>query len=133
MPVPVTTRANTFWNMAREVACMVLLAAFLFRALVPVGFMPEIGKSGAMQLVVCSGVTHKTVTVDPAGSVPAPQKAVSEMPCGFAVGTAGVEPAQLATVSAPLSVFLATQPAAPQPSAPQWQALSHASRAPPAV
>lgn len=44
---------------------MLMLLAFSLKAFLPNGFMPEI-KDGAVQIVICSGVGQKTISV-PAG------------------------------------------------------------------
>jgi hypothetical protein len=74
-------------SQATRLITSLVFCAFLLRALVPVGFMPDIAGllAGGMPLVICSGGMEKTVFVDADGqpladhSVPA-----AEAPCLFA-------------------------------------------------
>lgn len=69
---------------------MLLVAAFLFRALVPVGFMPDFGAEG-MQVVICAGASEKAVTLDADGKpTDAPAHKGGLDVCGFSVNTGGV-------------------------------------------
>lgn len=112
-----------------------LMAALLFRALIPSGFMPTLASDGTIVMELCSGFTTKTIVVNldaPAGHANHAEHAVSEgnhtdaahgdlfehSPCGFAVAatTAGppAVPSTVVPVSAPAS--LTEQPAALQTS-----------------
>jgi hypothetical protein len=53
--------------------CAILLLAIFARGLIPAGFMPDTGRNGTVQLVICTGEGHATVTVD-AGRYGPPQK-----------------------------------------------------------
>ena len=94
-----------------------LMAALLFRALIPAGFMPTVASDGTIVMELCAGFTTKTVVVhldaqadqadhaDPAGNEGShPDAAHADLfeqsPCGFAVaGTAAAPPSRLAEVA----------------------------------
>lgn len=74
----------------REACTMLLVAAFMFRALMPVGFMPDFGADG-MQVVICAGASEKAVTLDADGKpMDAPAHESDFDICGFSVNTGGV-------------------------------------------
>jgi hypothetical protein len=115
-----------------------LMAALLFRALIPAGFMPTLASDGTIVMELCSGFTTKTVVVhldghadtashgDHAGYADSHDAGhdsshgdlFEHSPCGFAVAatSAGLPavPAALVPVSAPSP--LNEQPAALQTS-----------------
>ncbi len=101
---------------------LLLLAALgvMVRALIPAGFMPEFG-TGGTQIVICSGVTETTITVDDHGQ-PLPAGDHKDQPCAF-MATAqltGPEAAPL-LLQAEIVAFLHRAPAlhliAPLPAA----------------
>jgi hypothetical protein len=93
-----------------------LMAALLFRALIPAGFMPTVASDGTIVMELCAGFTTKTVVVhldaqadhadhvDPAGNEGSHPDAAhgdlfEQSLCGFAVaGTAAAPPSRLAEV-----------------------------------
>lgn len=42
---------------------MMITLAFALKAILPVGFMPVVNKDGFTQIVICSGIEEKTITV----------------------------------------------------------------------
>jgi len=115
-----------------------VLAAFLCRALLPVGFMPEFSKAangalGGMQMVICSGYMEKTITVSADHDPAAPHdQAAKKDACPFAVGSGGALPAPilalLPVLLSPANVIMTINDAVsvPHPAQP------YPSRAPPA-
>lgn len=83
-----------------------LMAALLFRALIPTGFMPTRADDGTLVMELCSGFTTKTVIVhlddhathgSPAGTPgddhgPSHDDLFERSPCGFAVAATGAAP-----------------------------------------
>ena len=62
------------------------LMAFVLRALIPAGFMPDFStaSSGVFKVVVCTASGNKTVTIDAAGkTVPGEQATHQDQPCAF--------------------------------------------------
>jgi hypothetical protein len=82
-----------------------LMAALLFRALIPAGFMPAQGESGAIVMQLCSGFGGKTVLVeledDGASTNPGGQL-FDHSPCGFAAASMSAPP--LASAAVALSI-----------------------------
>jgi hypothetical protein len=83
-----------------------LMAALLFRALVPAGFMPAQAENGAIVMQLCSGFSTKSVVVD-FGQASATHDGGSQLfdhsPCGFtAASIAAPPPATLAFVAGTL-------------------------------
>jgi len=61
-----------------------VVIAFLFRALVPVGFMPGISPAGsAFGLVICTSAGVKTIIVDPAQPEQQNEHSAKDGPCAF--------------------------------------------------
>lgn len=83
-----------------------LMAALLFRALIPAGFMPMLSSDGTIVMELCSGFTTKSVVVhldahaDHAGhhtgaeepAAPSHGDLFEHSPCGFAVAATGAPP-----------------------------------------
>lgn len=62
------------------------LMAFVLRALIPAGFMPDFSNAsaGIFKVVVCTGYGSKTVTIDAAGkTMPGEQAPHDDLPCAF--------------------------------------------------
>jgi hypothetical protein len=94
-----------------------LMAALLFRALIPTGFMPTLGSDGTLVMELCSGFTTKSVVVHlgtPAtqgvhaghghaggDTDPAPADAFEHSPCGFAVAVFAAPPPAMLSLRAP--------------------------------
>jgi len=87
----------------------VLMAALLFRALIPAGFMPTVASDGTIAMELCAGFTTKTVVVhldaqadhaahaghDTSGDGGHDSSHVDmfeRSPCGFAVATFAAPP-----------------------------------------
>ena len=93
-----------------------LMAALLFRALIPTGFMPTRADDGTLVMELCSGFTTKTVVVhldDHAGQSgtdhdPSHDDLFEHAPCGFAVAAAGAAPPATPAVLVPVAspIFL---------------------------
>lgn len=116
----------------REALVMLLVAAFLFRALMPEGFMPAFTPQGGMRVVVCSGAESVPVTLDATGKPAAPGHAAKHAaPCGFTLNAGGVIPAPAFTLLA--LVALVAAPVLPWPlsTLPDRPARPFPSRAPP--
>lgn len=45
-----------------------MILALAFKAILPAGFMPVIGKDGVTEIVICSGMGEKTITVPSNGN-----------------------------------------------------------------
>lgn len=70
----------------RHAALWVLLCAFVLRALIPVGYMPDFGSlnRGALKVVICTGAGSKTLVLDATGDpVPSRQTRKVDHPCAF--------------------------------------------------
>jgi len=72
-----------------------LMAALLFRALVPAGFMPAQAENGAIVMQLCAGFGTKSVVVD-LGDGAATHDGANQLfdhsPCGFAATAAAAPP-----------------------------------------
>jgi len=80
-----------------------LMAALLFRALIPTGFMPTAGENGSLVMQLCSGMTTKSVVVDlglSSDEAPAPTHLIDSSPCGFAVTGHSAAPPSLPVFAA---------------------------------
>lgn len=77
----------------RETAFLLLMVAMLVRAFMPAGLMPVFGDAGSVQMVICSGISEKTLTVDGAGEDGRPIALQAFDICGFSVNIGGVAPA----------------------------------------
>lgn len=83
----------------REACTMLLVAVFVFRALLPVGFMPDFGAEG-MQLVICAGASEKAVTLDAEGKpMEGPAHKGGFDICGFSVNMGGLAASDLPAVA----------------------------------
>lgn len=97
-------------------ATMVVLAAFILRAAIPQGFMPEVNRvTGEITVTICSGDgAHKTMTI--AVPVEKPAKPASRT-CDYAVAMAAIlAPHTTVAEAAQAHVFktaLVAQPRAP--------------------
>lgn len=76
-----------------------LMAALLFRALVPAGFMPAQAENGEIVMQLCSGFGTKSVVVD-LGNGSATHDSGSQLfehsPCGFAAAAMVAPPPSIA-------------------------------------
>lgn len=92
-----------------------LMAALVFRALIPAGFMPTQDENGRMVMELCAGFTTKSVIVDLGAGLddaPTPGSALFEhSPCGFTAAALSAPPPD-----AP-PVFASLAPEAPLPAA----------------
>ena len=132
------TNKAPWLDLLREGAFFLVLAAFLCRALMPVGFMPEFSKAsgsflGGMQMVICSGYMEKTINVTADHDPVAPhEQTVKKDTCPFAANSGGALPtpilALLPVLLSPANVTIVINDAvtAPHPAQP------YPSRAPPA-
>lgn len=71
----------------RRLAGWLVLCALFLRALVPAGFMPDLGAlaDGAYPITICSGGFERTILLDKDGNpVDQPAPHASESPCVFA-------------------------------------------------
>lgn len=83
-----------------------LMAALVFRALIPAGFMPTQDENGRMVMELCSGFTTKSVIID-LGEHKAGSELFERSHCGF---TAAALPLLTsAAVSFPVSLALHEQ------------------------
>ncbi len=70
----------------RAIALALLLPALMFRAAIPVGYMPSMSSSGQIELVMCSAVdVTAAVSQDSGGH--APDTARGSGPCHFSAST----------------------------------------------
>lgn len=91
----------------RRLAVWLVLCALFLRALVPAGFMPDLGAlaDGAYPITICSGGFEKTILLDRDGNpVEQPAPHSSESPCVFAAVAALALPL-LAAILLPLLVL----------------------------
>lgn len=87
-----------------------LMAALVFRALIPAGFMPTQGEDGRIVMELCAGFDTKTVVVDLDEGAPTPGSQLFEhSPCGFT--SAALPALPIEPISFPLSLSLHEQPA----------------------
>ena len=104
-------------------ATLVVVAAFLLRAAIPQGFMPEANRvTGEITVTICSGDgTHKSMTI--AVPVEKPAKPASRT-CDYAVAMAAILPPHASVAqAAQLHVFKTALVAEPQaPPAQPWAA-----------
>lgn len=74
-----------------------LIAALVFRALIPMGFMPTQGENGHLVMELCAGFGTKSVVVDLGDDAAPSSDAGAELfersVCGFAVAALTVPPA----------------------------------------
>jgi len=128
------TNKASWLDLLREGAFFLVLAAFLCRALLPTGFMPEFSKvAGGMQMVICSGYMEKTISVSVDHDPAAPHdQAAQKDACPFAVGSGGALPAPILTLLpvllSPANVIVTINDAVSVPHLAQ----PYPSRAPPA-
>jgi hypothetical protein len=74
-----------------------LMAAVLFRALIPAGFMPAQADSGEIVMQLCAGFDTKSVVVDlDGGATQHGTQLFDHSPCGFTAAAAAPPPAPLA-------------------------------------
>lgn len=113
-------------------ALLVILAVFL-KSAIPAGFMPAFDKEGFTQIVICSGMGQKTITV-PSDDAPATdhQDDASGKVCAYQMLASGktILPPPVAVIPAPIvtRVFSAIAEDVHAASAP---ALSFQARGPP--
>jgi hypothetical protein len=119
---------NSSFRTLRELVCILALAVFVCRALIPVGFMPDMQAGAGSFMTICSGYGDGTRDIETDGT---PLKA--KPPCEFSINAGGVEPF-LKHVYLPIlyainliHVFVIT--AAPA----QYNAQPYPSRAPPSA
>jgi hypothetical protein len=88
-----------------------LMAAVLFRALIPAGFMPAQAENGAIVMQLCSGFSTKSVVVDlgPGSATHDNSQLFDHSPCGFTAAAIAAPP------TAP-SAFTATRAVDPETS-----------------
>ena len=120
---PPMLRGLPILNWMTRAATLVVVAAFLLRAAIPQGFMPEVNRvTGEITVAICSGDgAHKTMTI--AVPVEKPAKPASRT-CDYAVAMAAILPPH-ATVAeaAQAHVFKTALTAQPQaPPAQPWPA-----------
>jgi hypothetical protein len=92
-------RRLPFLGWMTRAATLVVLAAFILRAAIPSGFMPEVNRqTGELTVTICSGDgEHKTMTI--AIPVEKPAKPQSRT-CDYAVAMAAILPPHAAVVEA---------------------------------
>jgi hypothetical protein len=101
---------------AQTICAWLIVLVLAFRAVMPLGFMPDFAaKTGALFPVkICSGLETKTITVDQNGHEAPPSKTqdkthTTETPCSFSIGSAfaatGITPPQLLVLTQ-LSLFI---------------------------
>lgn len=80
-------RDSNGWSGARALIVRALLTAFVLRALIPVGYMPDFGavSKGVFKVVVCTAQGLKTMSVDLNGEQTPPSKhgGHDHHPCAF--------------------------------------------------
>lgn len=111
-----------------------LMAALVFRALIPTGFMPG-HENGKLVMELCSGFGTKSVVVDLGDKQFSHSSArlFDHSPCGFAAGALPAPPPAVTTfpVTADLHFVAAVADAFPQLAPSPRRA--HAPRAPPLI
>lgn len=81
-----------FFKISRQkthaTSCILVMMTFVFviKSILPVGFMPVINKDGFTQIVICSGIGQKTITV-PSDDAPAKehQDTPSDKVCAYQI------------------------------------------------
>lgn len=110
-----------------------LLVAFLFKALIPAGFMPEFsgGDGGTFKIVICTAQGPKVVTAHEDGTPDTAAKHMGE-PCALSGLAALTLPAMVATVALPGPASRVSGPLPLAVSLPPVRAgPAHGPRAPP--
>lgn len=113
---------------------LLVLVAFALSSLVPVGFMPEFGDDGSYELVICSGMGTKTITVQ--GDSPKADTDHAEKPsvCAYQTFAAAQSVDPVPAVYLPAPVIALGQSFFPSDIAPSQTAYnSLTARGPPAV
>ena len=116
---------------------VVLLAAFMLRALIPTGWMPQASGSDGVTLVICTVAGLQEITLGPDGH-PAPADESSQVnaghdPCPFASAAKFAPPGLIALLQPP-PVFVGVAPAVGPQTSPAATHLRLAlSRAPPVL
>lgn len=96
-------------------AIMLMVAAFLLKALIPAGFMPG-AEGGMAKLVICSGLGEKTIYVPADGQPSSDHKKSSGEHCAYQVLASlknFVTPPQI-LLPLPQNVFIANETATQQ-------------------
>ena len=115
---------------------VILLAAFMLRALIPTGWMPLASDTDGMTLVICTVAGLQEITLGPDGH-PQPSDESSQAsghdPCPFAAAVKFTPPA-LAAILIPPANTAGVAPVAHEPAPPSATHLRLAeSRAPPVL
>ncbi len=117
----------------RELAFMLALMAFTFRALIPIGFMPGTQNDHASLLTICSGTAGIAEAVlDSDGKPAKDHTSAAEQPCGFAVNLAMLDGHNAPALALPV-VFAVLLSVLSDSIASARLYSSHSSRAPPAL
>ncbi len=111
-----------------------LMAALVFRALIPTGFMPT-HENGTLVMELCSGFGTKSVVVDldDQESSTSSSQLFEHSPCGFAAAALSAPPPEpltfpvTANLHSTAGITETSPPAAPSPR------RAHAPRAPPLI
>ena len=92
----------------RERVLLWLLPTLVFRALIPVGFMPGAGSAFALELCSSAGFGSTFVAYDGDGTPVGHERSLGHEPCAFAAG-AGIGPApEIASPAAPAPAVVST-------------------------
>jgi hypothetical protein len=79
-------------NRCHSILIVVTVAAWMCRALIPPGFMPQTGDHFAVQLKICPGHSHQAPGAGK-GEQPRPNHPpVSDQPCVYSAGVASAPP-----------------------------------------
>jgi hypothetical protein len=116
---------------------VLLLAAFMLRALIPTGWMPQSSDTDGMTLVICTVAGLQEITLGPDGHPPpsddSSQANAGHDPCPFASAVKFTPPA-LAAILVPPNDVVGVAPVAQEPIPPSATHLRLAeSRAPPVL
>lgn len=118
--------------LARTPMLGLLMAALVFRALIPAGFMPA-HENGTLVMELCSGFGTKSAVVDfdDQGSTSSNQL-FEHSPCGFAAAALSALPPE--PFAFPVTAYLQSSAAADvSPLVPFSTRKAHAPRAPPLI
>lgn len=111
-----------------------LMAALLFRALVPAGFMPAQAANGEIVMQLCSGFSTKSVVVDlgtESGTHDSGSALFDHTPCGFTAAGLSAPPVVHAGFAAVRHLDQATTPRDVHATVVPSITRAHSPRAPP--
>jgi hypothetical protein len=120
--------------LARTPVLGLLMAALVFRALIPTGFMPK-HENGTLVMELCSGFGTKSVVVDlgEQESSTSSSQLFDHSPCGFAAAALSAPPPEPPTFPVTASLHSIAVVAGTSPPVAPSPRRAHAPRAPPLI